>query len=53
MKDFSNPMDFIAELKRRAEAGEPLTLVPVNEDGEPTGEPPITSWPEPQDHRLN
>jgi len=52
MKYCSTPQEFFDEMRRRDEEGEPLTLVPINEDGEPNGEP-ITTWPKPQGRRLN
>jgi len=35
-----------------AEEGERITLVPIDEDGEPCG-PPQTTWLEPEGRKLN
>jgi hypothetical protein len=52
-KIISTPEEFFEEMRRRDEEGEPLILVPINDEGEPSGEPPIVSWPDPQGRRLN
>jgi hypothetical protein len=48
----NTPQELIGELMRRAEDGEPVVLVPIDQDGEPNGSP-VVSWPDPHGRRLN
>jgi hypothetical protein len=48
----SDAYDKLLAMKRAADAGEPLVLIPLDDNGEPTGEPQIY-WRSPKNERLN